>query len=121
MFDKYLEEITNQKDVKTLKQIAHEIYNSEGLSRFQKRALLQVYKAKIQFLYNEEIQNSESQIFKSLYYLMKKYSGPEVGKLMYAVQDKLSVTEKDILFTEYEKRKFTKKETDNENNNIEPF
>lgn len=102
-FTSYMKQILETNEVSSLKKLSHEIYQSQNLNKIEKSALIRAYKARKAELYRNIITNSQSRLFKALYFLIKKSPAPEAGVVLYEVKDRLTKEEADILFDLYER------------------
>lgn len=125
MFNEYLEKISKEKEIGKLKDLARVIFDDTKILERQKATLLKVYKEKLRDLQSAYIKSSDNVLFRSLYYAILKAPIPELGKIIHEIVAKnlLNSTERDILYSTYERRKiaqeFKKEETD-ENKEKEP-
>lgn len=105
-YSEYLVKIAKAKDISKVKELAKQIYDDQELLGVQKKALLSAYKERLRELHLQIVKTSDNKTFVSIYYLLKKRSDPEIGKLIYDLHQKnvLSKEEADILFRLYEKK-----------------
>jgi len=118
-FNNYLNQIASTNSISELRELAQKIYNDKDLSPAQRKSLFEVYRQKLQLLYREKVDNSQNKIFKNLYWLIKKHPCPEVGMLIYELKDTdlLDKEERQILFEEYERKKYLIEEKSAEEEN----
>jgi dTDP-4-amino-4,6-dideoxygalactose transaminase len=122
MYSNYLKEIAKEKQIENLKNLAKKIYSDQNLLNVQRRTLLNAYKEKLRELYLNVVRTSDNKTFTSLYYLLKKRSDPEIGKLIYDLHQKgvLNQIEADILFRIYEKKSLEVEEKVGDNSTLAP-
>lgn len=107
MFNEYLTKISKEKEIGKLKDLAKTIFDDTKILERQKSTLLKVYKEKLRDLQSAYIKSSDNVLFRSLYYAILKAPIPELGKIIHELVAKnlFNNTEKDILYSVYERRK----------------